>query len=106
MAQTEQIPKYYSTRDLSNKTGRSIEFFQKKIQSGDLPASRLGNGPRSQYMVEETEFIRWWNSNIRKVEPCPSGNAGKSTGPALSTKAKRLRDRSKQNLKQWRESVK
>lgn len=106
MAQTEHIPKYYSTRDLSNRTGLSIEYFQKKIQDGDLPAMRLGDGPRAPYMIEENEFNRWWKSKLRKVEPCHSGNAGKSTGPALNTKAKRLKNHSKQHLERWRESAK
>ena len=106
MAQTEQIPKYLSTRELANRTGLSIEFFQKKIQDGDLPAMRLGDGPRAPYMVEENEFNQWWKSKLRKVEPCHSGKGGKSTGPALSTKGKRLKNRSKQNLKRWRENAK
>lgn len=106
MAQTEQIPKYLTTRDLANRTGLSIDYFQKKIQEGDLPAMRLGDGPKAPYMVQETEFNQWWNSNLRKVEPCHSEKEGKSTGPALSTRGKRLKNRSKQHLKRWRENAK
>jgi len=88
-------------------TGLSADYFQKKARNGNLPAMRLGDGPKAPYMIEKQDFEKWWEKTLRKVEPCPehSGSGAKSGTGGLGTKAKNLRDRSKQNLKQWRETA-
>lgn len=104
MAQT--VPTLLTTRDLADMTGLSIEYFQQKARKGELPAMRLGGGPKAPYMIEEKEFNEWWAKKLRKVEPWQSEKEAKSGGLASNTKGGRLRDRSKLSLKQWRESAK
>lgn len=104
MAQT--APQYLTTRDLANMTGLSADYFQKKARNGNLPAMRLGDGPRAPYMIEKQDFEKWWEKTLRKVEPWQSGKEARSGGPASNSKGRRLKDRSKQSLKQWRESAK
>jgi len=85
------IVKPLTTKDLSEMTGFSMDYFQKLARAGKIPCQRLGYGSRAMFLFDSAEFEQWWKSNLRKVEPCRevrSASGGRSTGRGSGSKGK------------------
>lgn len=102
------ITKPLTTKDLAERTGLSMDYFQKLARVGKIPCRRLGYGVRARFLFDSCEFEDWWQSHLRGVEPCPaepSANVAKSGTGASGTKAKNSRSRLKQEAKLLHASV-
>lgn len=62
MGEATAAPKYLSAKQLSERTGYSVRFFQELAAAGKLTWARQPAGPRGRWMFDAGAFDAWWAS--------------------------------------------
>lgn len=84
--------------DITQMTGFSMRYWQRRAAAGELPETRVIQlGKRKTFLVNAKAFQAWWERQQTEVKPCQKTSAGAaaSGGTGSSKTASPSRARSK-----------
>src|SRR5262249_22759516 len=59
LGSAQKLPNLLTVEEVAERLRVSIWSVYRRIESGEIPAVRLGSGPRSPIRVDESELEQW-----------------------------------------------